>query len=555
MGTGGTGGKASGLMHIQNFLEESSLAGDFPGIEVSIPGMLVIRSDVFDSFMQINKLQGLTEECPSDRVIAEAFIRGQMPPHLVGSLYEFVDKMRRPLAVRSSSLFEDAKEEPFAGVYMTKMIPNNQFDTATRFNKVVEAVKLVYASTFFEGARAYAQANGLDYRQEKMCVILQEVVGERRDGYFYPSVSGVLRSVNFYPTGYAEPEDGVAQLAVGLGKTIVDGGTAWTLSPRYPHKPPPFNSPRDMLRYSQTRLWAIDLKPLSVWNPIKETEYLSSLTLADAERAGILGNLVSTWDPSSDRFYPGLFGSGPRLVNFAPLFSDDNLRLSDFMEALLRLAEKVSGEAVEIEFAMNLDPRGKSPVRFGFLQVRPMTAFTETVEFNLQEFPPDRIVAVSETALGNGNIETIRDVVFIKKESFDPAKTSEMAMEIAEINGRLIQEGTPYLLIGYGRWGSSDPWLGVPVSWPQISGAGAIIECTLPEMNPDLSQGSHFFHNLSSRGIPYFCVESRGSDLVDWEKIEGFEIRSEGRFVRHAVCPGNLRIVVDGKRRKGGVFL
>jgi hypothetical protein len=242
-------------------------------------------------------------------------------------------------------------------------------------------------------------------------------------------------------------------------------------------------------------------------------------------------------------------------VNFAPLFSDDNLALADFMEALLRLAEKVTGEAVEIEFAMNLDPRGKDPARFGFLQVRPMTAFTESIEFDLNQFASEQTVAISETALGNGNFEHLSDIVFIKRDDFDPARTAEMALEIAEINGRLVREGTPYLLIGYGRWGSSDPWLGVPVSWPQISGAGAIIECTLPEMNPDLSQGSHFFHNLSSRGIPYLCVETRGNDVIDWEKIEGFETRSEGRYVRHAVCPGNLRILVDGKRRKGGVFL
>lgn len=555
LGTGRPGGKASGLMHIRNFLTDSSLSAEFPGIEVSIPDMMVICSDVFDAFMTVNDLRGFVETCPSDQVMAETFLNGTLPPQYLGELYAYVDRMRNPLAVRSSSLFEDAKFEPFAGIYLTKMIPNNQFDTATRFNKVVEAIKLVYASTFFEEARSYCGANDLDYREEKMGVILQEVVGVRRGGYFYPDVSGVLRSVNYYPSGYSKPEDGVAQLAVGLGKTIVDGGAAWSISPRHPHKPPPFNSPRDMLKQSQTKIWAVDLKPLAVWNPTGETEFLSRLGLKEAEEAGGLNRLVSSYDASSDRFYPGLFGTGPRLVNFSPLLSDPGTGLPEFMVRLLALAEKILDEAVEIEFALTLDPKRERPVRFGFLQVRPLAVFTRRIEIDIDQFSAAQTLVLADSALGNGSFETIRDIVFVKRETFNPSKTAEMVQEVAEMNFRLLRRRTPYLLIGFGRWGSSEPWMGIPVSWAHIAGAGAIIECALPVMNPDLSQGSHFFHNLSSRGIPYLCLEAGRRDHIDWRKIESFEVVSESRFVRHVDCGRNLTIIVDGKSRRGGVFL
>lgn len=555
LGKGSPGGKAAGLIRMEEFMRQNPASLGSSRISLAVPDMLVLKTGVFDAFMELNGLYAFLETAPSDRVIAETFQKASLPPQYIGEIYSYIDKKRTPLAIRSSSLFEDAKAKPFAGVYMTKMIPNNQWDTAVRFQKAAEALKLVYASTFFEAARIYAAANNLDIGEEKMAVIIQEMAGRRRGRYYFPELSGVLRSVNYYPSGSAEPEDGIAELAAGLGKTIVDGGSAWALSPRYPLAPPPFNSPRDMLKQSQTRLWAVDLEPPATWDPIRETEYMTQLSLEEAEAAGALRELASSYDLSSDRFYPGLSGRGPRLLNFAPLLSDGDLGLPDFMAELLSAAADFYGDAVEIEFALTLSGGTGEPARFDFLQIRPMTIFDRdfTIDTDLLAKPDPLLF--SEQALGNGCIDNIRDIVYIKREAFDPARTREMVPELEGLNAELLKARRPYLLIGFGRWGTSEPWMGIPVTWPQIAGAGAIVECAMPVSSPDLSQGSHFFHNLSSRGIPYLCLSAGKGDVMNWEELEACPPRFEGEFVRHTVTDRKLAVIVDGKNRKGGVFL
>ncbi len=554
IGSGALGGKAAGLNLVREGILTRLSQDDFPGIDINIPTLTVLTTDLFDSFMKRNDLYGIALSDSPDARIALAFQKGELPAEFVGDLRALITSVHTPLAIRSSSLLEDALAHPFAGVYGTKMIPNNQADTDARFHKLTEAIKFVFASTFFQQPKSYARSIKQDLKAEKMAVIIQEVVGTRRDDRFYPAISGVARSYSYYPSGHATPEDGVVNLALGLGKQIVDGGISWTYSPAYPKAPPPYAGVGDMLKNSQTQFWAVHMGLPPMPDPIRETEYLVRCSLPVAEKDDCLDHLVSTFDARSERFRPGLHGAGPRLLDFAPILSIGTIPLNDLIRSLLDLAEETLETAVEIEFAVEL-PRGKKrKPRFGFLQARPMMVAGEAVTVAEEELHGPAVLLSSDRVLGNGTRHDIYDIVYLKPDVFEARFTDRMAAELDGVNRALENAGRPYLLIGFGRWGSSDPWLGVPVDWGQISGARAIVEATLPQMTPDLSQGSHFFHNLISFDVLYMSVRHMSNFSIQWDWLDKQPTTTETEFVRHVHLSKPLDMKVDGRNGRGVIL-
>jgi len=548
IGEGSLGGKAQGLIRIQDALERE-LGGHVDGIEVRIPRVVVVATDAFDRFMDKNDLWELALSDASDDRIAHAFQKADLPTKMVGDLRSVAAEVKRPLAVRSSSMLEDALEQPFAGVYETKMIPNNEPDGDKRYQRLVEALKLIWASTWFRGAKTYRQVAGIGERDEKMAVMIQAIVGERHGLRFYPHISAVCRSYSYYPIGSARPEDGVVSLALGLGKTIVDGGLCWSYAPSRPKAPRPFNSMRQMLQETQSKFWAVNMGSPPEYDPIAETEYLVEGSLEDAEYDGTLRHLASTYDAASDRLRPGTSADGPRVLDFAPLLQYQELPLNDLMRALLATAEASLGTEVEIELAMTLGGEENAP-RAGFVQVRPMRAPSE--EVSIPE-SPGHVLLASDRTMGNGVAGGITDVVYVVPDTFEARHTAAIAGEIEGLNRRLVDEGRPYVLIGFGRWGSADPWLGIPVKWGQVAGARAIVEAMLPTMDVEPSQGSHFFHNLSNTGALFLSIHHSRGPGVDWSWLAGREAVAETGWVRHVRTPP-LEVRVDGRTGRGVIL-
>lgn len=553
IGSGGIGGKASGLAFIHSAL--CAEAESFPStVQVSIPTMAVVAADVFDEFIQMNDLAAIADsDAPDDR-IAHAFQRASFPPTRVGDLRALVSRVHVPLAVRSSSLLEDAMFHPFAGVYATKMIPNNQPDEDSRFRKLIEAIKFVYSSTFFGDAKAYLKRVGMRPGDEKMAVIVQEVVGQRHHDLFYPHICGVARSHNYYPCGHATPCDGVVDLAMGLGKTIVDGGLCYSYSPAFPRSPPPYGSVEQLLENTQSTIWAVNMGRQAAHDPIRETEYMLQDSIPSPESDEALRFLASTYDAQSDRVEYGVGMAGPRILNFAPILCCDEVPLNETVRRLLTVCEKAVGSEVEIEFAVTLDAANGVPARLGFLQVRPMLVSNEKVDILSSEFDSSEVLLRSSRVLGNGVVGELQDIVYVKPEAFDAAVSRVVADEVRGMNAKLTDASVPYMLIGFGRWGSSDPWLGIPVEWSQICGARVMVEATLPTMNPDFSQGSHFFHNLSSFRVMYFSVSHGAERGIDWNWLGMQPVVHETKYVRHVRVSQALRIKVDGRSGRGVVL-
>jgi hypothetical protein len=551
IGAGELGGKASGLIFAERALAPATDRDELRGFDVGIPRMTVLATGVFDEFMNENALWDAARSGASDRHIALAFQRAHLPVMVVGDLRGLVEKIHTPLAVRSSSLLEDALEHPFAGVYATKMTPNNQHDADTRFRRLVEAIKFVYASTFSKSAVDFRRAIGKTERDEKMAVIVQEVVGSRHGDRFYPDLSGVARSFNFYPSARCLPDQGIAHLALGLGKTIVDGGVSWAFCPAQPKVPPPYDSARDLVARTQLDFWAVNMGKPPDYDPAAETEYLVRATLADAEADGVLAPLASTYDGASDRLLPGTGARGARVLTFAPMLVLELRPLARAVAGLLDVARKALGHEVEIEFAATIPADANAPARIGFLQARAMSLSTEPVEIMPEEASAPDVFVASSSAMGNGIDRTIRDIVCVVPDRFEAAATRDIAAEIASINHALHAEARPYLLVGFGRWGTQDPWLGIPVGWSAISGARAIVEASLPQMQPDPSQGSHFFHNITAFGVSYFTIGPAAPGRVDWAWLARQPSSYEGRFVRHIRLGAPLTVKVDGRRGAG----
>jgi hypothetical protein len=549
IGSGAIGGKAQGLVFLNQLAAVDEIKADHPGISLGIPPLTILGTDVFDAFLKKNDLGRFREGEFTDSQIAHAFQQAELPFSILGDLQALVNQVRSPLAVRSSSLLEDATFQPFAGVYATKMIPNHQFDPSQRFQKLSEAIKYVFASTFFTSARSYRDATGHDHSEEKMAVILQDVHGTRHQLRFYPELSGVARSYNFYPLGRSKPEDGVVSLALGLGKTIVDGGIAWTYSPSHPRIGPPYGSVQELLKLSQKEFWAINMGTPLIYDPIKETEYLVHENLAAAERDGTLQELCSTYDPQADRLVPGLSHNGPRALTFAPLLQLKKYPLNEVIKSLLEICQQQLEAPVEIEFAMTF-----SPLSLGLVQVRSMVVSAAQIHLSEEDLLHEGRLAASGNALGNGELKDICDIVYVVPETFELSETRTIARELESINHSLLAEDRPYLLIVFGRLGSSDPWLGIPVDWGQISGTRVIIETYQDDFSVDMSQGSHFFHNLTSLGVQYLAVPKSGGFPIDWGWLQRQPQVQRTDFVRHIRLASPLSIRVDGRSSRGVIL-
>lgn len=549
IGSGSLGGKAQGLVQLDRIIERLFPDGMFEGIEVSIPSLAVIRTDLFETFIKRNRLEEIAGSDEPDRRILMAFQEASLPTEVLGDLLALIEHVHTPLAIRSSSLLEDRVNYSFAGIYQTKMIPNNQVDSDARFARLTEAIKFVYASAFTKAAKDYRHALPKKTLDEAMAVIIQEVVGKRHGDRFYPEISGVARSYNFYPVGASKPEEGVAQLALGLGKTIVDGGLCWTYSPAFPHASPPFANPDEMADNTQNSFWAVSMTAPREYNPLAETEYLLRLPVPDAEKDKTIDGLVSTYNFNTGRVSAGTSDAGVRILTFAPLLVLRTLPFNELLLTIMQACENTLQTPVEIEFAMTFDPP-----RFACLQVRPMLVSGELVDVDFIKEERHRVFLFCERVCGNGEENGIREIVYVKPETFEMKYSQQIAHELEAINHTIVKKGGTMLLVGYGRWGSSDPWLGIPITWGQISSARSIVEATLPSMNVDLSQGSHFFHNLVSFGISYFSASQKEADSIDWQWLGQQDVVQETPFVRHVRLRDPLCIKVDGRSGRGVIL-
>ena len=546
MSGGEVGGKAEGLAFISNILHDKLHQDAFSEITVEIPPMTILCTDAFDAFMEQNRLYDLAySNLPDDR-IAYAFQKAQLPFEVLGDLHSIVEQVYTPLAIRSSSMLEDTKTEPFAGIYHTKMIPNSEFDPDTRFRQLIEAIKFVYASTYFRGAKDYRKTIGHKDSDEKMAVIIQKLVGKRYRNRFYPEVAGVARSYNYYPMKPAKPENGVVNLALGLGKTVVDGSLSWAYSPVLPMAEPPFGSVENMLKGTQTEFWVVNMGEPPEYDPVNEGEYIKRENILAAEEDGSLQYVASTYNAMSGRLSIGTGFKGPRVLTFAPLLTLKLVPFNDLIKNLLSICEQALGAPVEIEFAMTFNPHC-----FGFVQVRAMVVPTDVIQVSEDELDGENVLISSEGVLGNGAVENIKDVVYIKPENFDLKHTKTVVPELDQLNSDLLGAGIPYLLIVFGRLGTTDPWLGIPVQWGQICGAKVIVEATLENIRVELSQGSHYFHNMINLGIKYFSLPFNRHHKIDWEWLNNQKVIHETRFVRHVRLESPLKIRVDGQRSRG----
>jgi len=478
-----------------------------------------------------------------------------LPPAIYGDLEAVLEQVQYPLAVRSSSLLEDSQFQPFAGVYSTYMFANNHADLKVRLDQLCDAIKLVYASTYSRAAKGYIEATSNRIEEEKMAVIVQQMVGRQYEDCDYPHFSGVGHSTNFYPAGHMSPQDGVVTVALGLGRTVVEGGKALRFSPNHPRVLPQFGTVDDWLKNSQNKFFAVDLSDPMAYPGTREDFNLVLLDLSDAERHGTLEPIGSVYSPENNAVYDGIHRTGPRLVSFAHVLKSDIFPLAEIMELLLELGRRTMSAEVEIEFAVVLGDGKQIPHRFGFLQIRPLASGYEALELADTIFTCQETIVATSVALGNGQISGIKDVVFVPRDKFDRSKTMEIAEEIGQLNRTFTNDSIPYMLVGPGRWGSSDRWLGIPVRWDQISGARVIVETDLDDFKVTPSQGSHFFQNLTSFQVGYLTVnKGEGQSKIDWNWLETQPGTNVGNFLRHVRLSESVTVLIDGRTQKGVVL-
>jgi len=554
IGTGSLGGKGRGLAFINSVFNSYKLEGYFPGVRLFVPPTAVLATGVFDEFIENSGLDSFIAEEPDDEAVTRAFMARELPGHAVEDLRTFIDKVRYPLAVRSSSLLEDACYQPFAGIYRTYMIPNDNADPETRLEELCNAIKLVYASTYYEESRAYIESTPNRLEEEKMAVVIQQVVGRRYGRYLYPNFAGVARSVNFYPAEGMQPEDGIASVALGMGKMVVDGGRCLRFSPAHPTKPLQFTSPKDILQNAQVSFLALDM---GLCGPKKdaagEAEFnIPELGLDTAEEHGTLAPVGSVYSPANDMIYDGIGREGEQLVSMAGVLKGKVFPLAKVLSFLLQVGRAGFSCPVEMEFAVTLRPTREEAHEFGFLQIRPLVTGTDFQDFDLSDVDPADTICISHQVLGDGILDEVRDIVCVRRDTFDRSKTREIAQEIGEFNARLKKEDRPYILIGPGRWGSADHWLGIPVKWRQINGVSCIVETPMEDIQVDPSQGSHFFQNITAFGIYYLTIDAKEhSGLIDYEWLNAQPHESASEHTRLLSFENPVRIAVNSRAGEG----
>lgn len=555
IGDASIGGKARGLAFINRIIKTHKLFNKFPDVLITIPRTVVLSTDIFDEFMDHNNLYTVALSDLSDDELLNSFLNAELPGRVYQDFYAFLTVSRNhPIAVRSSSKLEDSHYQPFAGIYSTYMIPRHP-DNKVMVKMISDAIKEVYASVYYRGSKAYMTATANVIDEEKMGIILQEICGNRHGEIFYPTLSGVAQSINYYPIGSEKAEDGIANIAFGLGKLIVEGGLSLRFSPRHYKKILQLSSIETALRDTQKEFRALDLKIDSFVPSTDDGINILKLAVSDINNEGAMKYVASTFDYNNNILRDGISQPGKRIITFANVLQHKLFPLADILNTLLDLGQYEMNNPIEIEFAANLETPPGAPRIFNFLQIRPIVHTDETSIISLANIKPDETIIYSESALGNGVFKGIHDIVYVKPESFNPAKNKDIAFDIERINSEFVKQGSGYVLIGPGRWGSTDPWLGIPVRWPQISAARIIIESGLKTYRIDPSQGTHFFQNLTSFRIGYFTINpyiSEGSYNVEF--LNSMEASFEDEHLRHIRFDKPLEIMVDGKHHKGVIM-
>ena len=555
IGDGSIGGKARGLAFLDSLIKSHRILDKYDDIIITIPKTVVICTDIFDEFMEENDLYGIVLSDKSDEEILDRFIAARLPFRIHEDLYTLISYVNNPLAIRSSSLLEDSQYQPFAGIYSTYMIPNLPDDERRMIQNLSDAIKSVYASAFYRSSKAYIAATSNVIDEEKMAIVLQTVCGTRYGNRFYPALSGVARSVNHYPLDPEKPEEGIVNVALGLGKYIVDGGLTLRFSPKHPKMALQMVTTEIALRETQKTFFALDLRPDSFKHTTDECHNLLRLPITEAEKDNSLYYVASTYDFENNMIRDGVNYPGKKLITFSNILVHEAFPLAEIISMILDLSQEAMNRPVEIEFAVNLDrPEGKSKI-FNLLQIRPIVDIRETININLEEIPRDRTVIYSGSTLGNGIIKDIYDIVYIKPDTFDASCNQDIAARIGKINEQFQAGGKNYILVGPGRWGSTDPWLGIPVKWPQISAARVIVESGLEKYRIDPSQGTHFFQNLTSFRVGYFTVNSYLNDgYYDTDFLTSAEAVYEDDQIRYVHFNKPVVVMIDGRKNTGVVF-
>ncbi len=557
IGTGSLGGKGRGLAFMHRILAREDF--EIESVEIVVPQTVVLASDIFEGFLEENRLRGFVARSAemTDQEILDYFRRSRFPHTLRSDLGAFLERVCDPIAVRSSSILEDSVYQPFAGVYSTIMLPNNHPSLDVRLAQLLEAIKVVYASTFFETARDYLETTPYRIEEELMAVLVQRLVGSRRNNRFYPTFSGVASSYNFYPFGGILPDEGVAQVALGLGKSVVEGFEALRFCPRHPQTLPQFSAVKDILRNAQRRFYALDLSRNDVIPGLEVDANLLHEDIMEAVRDGAAIPIASTYDRANDRIVSGLETGGSPIISFEPLLRGRIIPLPEILARLLDVCRTGLASPAEMEFAADITPGLGSHQTFNVLQLRPMVFEDTDVDIELDDSLIVNALVRSEVALGHGRRETISDLVVIDPRRMERAQTAQVALSIEQINRTLRSEGRQSILIGPGRWGSRDSWLGIPVTWPQISSARAIVETDFVDLQIEPSLGSHFFHNLTCYGVAFFAVHAQDqSGTIDWEWFARQPAMSEALngAIRHLRLERPAQVLVDGSSSRGVIL-
>jgi CheY-like chemotaxis protein len=554
IGQGSLGGKARGLAFMSAMLQEKpKILESHPEVNIEIPRSLVICTDGFESFVAQNHLEDFAKEDFTDEQVTDGFLKAEMPSWITKELQVYLGYAKYPLSIRSSSLLEDAQFQPYAGLYKTYMIPNNDPDRAVRLSQLLTAIKLVYASTYYEGPKAFSRSLANQPQLESMAVVIQKLTGRAYGDFYYPAISGVAQSYNFYPVKPMKAEEGIAHIAIGLGKTVVEGERALRFSPSYPNMLPQFSTVDDILANAQRFFYALRIRECGPSLNFGEYCNLERRALDEAEADLPIKMLTSTYVPDEHRIRDTSSVRGHKVLTFAPILKYNQFPLPQILRDFLDLGRKGMGCPVEIEFSVNLNAGTEKKGEFNFLQIRPMVADDQRLEVEISLDDREEAFCRSSQALGNGKNNDIADIVYVKPRDFKPESTVEMAKEIDRLNGLLIKEKRPYLLVGPGRWGSADRWLGIPVQWKQISGVRAMVELRNLVIKADPSQGSHFFQNITSLGIHYLTVteDSGSGDHFDWQWVEGLPAVAETVFLRHVRLEEPFLLKIDGRTCEG----
>ncbi|HAQ37263.1 MAG TPA: pyruvate, phosphate dikinase [Saprospirales bacterium] len=542
------GGKGRGLAFINTLIYNYDFSKYVPDINIHSPRTSVIGTDEFEYFIENNRINEKITDIDDYEEIRRIFISGELTNTLKRRLWILVEQITKPIAVRSSGLFEDSLAQPYAGIFETYLLPNNHPDTNKRFSQLMDAIKLVYASVYSPEARGYIEAIHYKLDEEKMAIVIQEVVGHQYDDVFYPHISGLAQSYNYYPFSHMKPEEGFAVAALGLGKYVVDGGSAYRFSPIYPNVE--ISTAEDLYKNSQVRFLAVDLAKNDVNLLEGEMAGLREMDIDVAERHGTLNHLASVYEFENQRLVPGITNPGPRVINFSNVLKYNYSPMAKTIETVLDIVKEAMGTPVEIEFALDLTRDANYKTTFYLLQIKPLIGAEQDYQVNMDKINRDDILIFSEKSMGNGLIKDISDVIYIDNRVFDKSKTQEMVLEIEKLNIIMRKENRKYILIGPGRWGTRDPWIGIPVNWTQISHAKTIVETSLEGYPLDASSGSHFFHNVTSMNVGYFSVQPElGNSFIDYEMLNKQQLIQKTNFFRHVRFENALNLHMDGRKR------